>query len=150
MSCTDAEERKPELLLLDSDTLAKRAETVPVSGGLSYFVSHEGNLVVAASSDGEQGVVLYDVDNERQTKMDGALGLQEFVQRAGHGELWLVDDEALFRLDLLNGQVENVPSPFRPRHGNILPGRGVPPCSTMRTGTRSGTLTPRGARASEP
>ncbi len=112
------------LLLIDTATLAVDPEDVPIDGGITYFVSREGNQVVVAGNFGDQRLTLYDIDNQRQTQMAGpAIGLDEFVSRIGHDELWLVDQQALFRLDMRQGLFETVSTSFAPQHVNILPTR---------------------------
>lgn len=115
-----------ELLLIDALTLEKDSETVPIDGGLSFFVSHEGNIVVAAANDGGERLVLYDIDQRTQTQMSGpGVGLHEFVSRLGHDELWLLDDEALWRLDFETIELEPVTTDFGPIHINILRDRDL-------------------------
>lgn len=110
-----------DLLLIDAATLEKDAQGVPIDGGITYFVSHEGNYVVIASSWGDQRLVLFDVDRGEVTEMAGpAIGLNEFVSRLGHRELWLVDQQSLFRLDLEQGEFDMIPTSFAPEHINIL------------------------------
>jgi hypothetical protein len=124
VSYTGAESTDQSLLLIDADTLEKDVQDVPIDGGITYFVSHEGNYVVVASNWGDQRLVLFDVDNGKVTEMAGpGVGLDEFVSRLGHGEMWLVDQQALFRLDLNAGELETVETSFAPEHINILRGR---------------------------
>jgi DNA-binding beta-propeller fold protein YncE len=124
VSYTGAESVDQSLLLINADTLEKDVQDVPIDGGITYFVSHEGNYVVVASNWGDQRLALFDVDNGKVTEMVGpAVGLNEFVSRLGHGELWLVDQQALFRLDLNAGELETVNTSFAPEHINILRGR---------------------------
>lgn len=112
------------LLLINTETLAVDQEDVPINGGITYFISHDGAYVVVASSGGDQRLVLYDVEQDKQTQMAGpGIGLDQFVSRAGKGELWLVDQQALFRLDLFKGDFETVKTDFAPEHINILPKR---------------------------
>jgi hypothetical protein len=113
-----------KLLLVDAETLEVDEQEVSVDGGLSYFVSREGNFVVVASNWGGQQLSLYDVDNQKETKMAGkGIGLTEFVSRIGHDELWAIDSEALYRVDMAAAVVEDVSLPFSPSHINILPKR---------------------------
>ncbi|TKC95879.1 TolB family protein [Polyangium fumosum] len=113
-----------ELWLVDAATLDVDPEPVTIEGGLSYFVSRDGNFVVVASSDGDQRLVLYDVDQDKSTQMEGpSVGLTEFVSRVGHKEMWAVDDQSLFRLDLAAGEITEVKTTFTPEHVNILPTR---------------------------
>ncbi len=124
VSYTGAESVDQSLLLIDANTLEKDVQDVPIDGGITYFVSHEGNYVVVASNWGDQRLVLFDVDNGKVTEMAGpGVGLNEFVSRLGHGELWLVDQQALFRIDLNAGELETVPTSFAPEHINILRSR---------------------------
>jgi hypothetical protein len=110
------------LLLIDAATLAVDPVDVPIDGGITYFISHEGNYVVVASNFGGQELVLYDVDQDKTTQMAGpGVGLNEFVSRAGKGEMWLVDNQTLFRVDVVKGEIETIETDFRPEHVNILP-----------------------------
>ncbi|MRG90378.1 TolB family protein [Polyangium spumosum] len=113
-----------ELWLVDAATLEVDPEPVTLEGGISYFVSRDGNFVVVGSSNGDQRLVLYDVDQDRSTQMEGpGVGLDEFVSRVGRKEMWIVDDQSLFRLDLAAGEIEAIPTTFSPEHVNILPTR---------------------------
>jgi dipeptidyl aminopeptidase/acylaminoacyl peptidase len=123
----DGEQR---LLLIDALTLEPDPEPIDVAidGSISYFVSHEGNYVVVASSDGEQSLVLYDIDNKKETKMAGpGVGLTEFVSRSDPEELWVVQRDSyggdLYRVDLQGAEVEEISVPFSPEHIGILPKR---------------------------
>lgn len=112
------------LLLINTQSLAIDQEDVPIDGGITYFISHDGAYVVVGSNNGDQRLVLYDVEQDKQTQMAGpGIGLNQFVSRGGHGELWLVDQEALFKLDLFKGELETVKTDFAPLHINILPKR---------------------------
>lgn len=111
-----------ELLLIDMATLTPDPVTVPLEGGITYFVSHAGNYIVVASSSANQRLVLHDVDQNKTTQMDGpGIGLNEFVSRTAQNELWLVDSQALFRLDMVQATFESVPTSFIPAHINLLP-----------------------------
>lgn len=111
-----------ELLLIDMATLTPDAVSVPLQGGITYFVSHAGNYIVVASTNGAQRLVLHDVDQNKTTQMAGpGIGLNEFVSRTAKNELWLVDSQALFKLDMLQAQFETVPTTFAPTHINLLP-----------------------------
>ncbi len=112
------------LLLIDIETLEVDPQEVPIDGAVQFFVSHQGNFVVAASNLGDQRLTLVDVDEGGQTQMPGPeVGLWEIVSRTDAGELWLVDDQALYRLDLFEGRFDAVPTPFAPEHINLLPNR---------------------------
>ena len=117
-----ADSTDQQLLLIDADTLDVDPQDVPIDGGITYFVSREGNYVVVGSNWGGQRLVLYDVDSDQVTEMDGpGIGLNEFVSRLGHGELWLVDEQVLYKVDLNAGTLEGVPTAFAPEHINRLP-----------------------------
>jgi hypothetical protein len=110
---------QPELLLVDPETLDTTSLEIPFTGGPQYFVSREGHHVVVAASLGTEQLVLYDLDTQEMTELDGpAIGLHEFVSRLGHDELWLVDD-GLHRLDFLSATLETVPLDWTPAHINI-------------------------------
>jgi hypothetical protein len=110
-----------ELLLIDAKTLTVDPVTVPITGGLTYFISHEGNFVVVGSALGGQRLSLYDADNDKTTQMKApGVGLDQFVTRPGKGEMWIVDSQALFKLDLFKGELETVATDFLPDHINLL------------------------------
>jgi hypothetical protein len=110
----------PELLLVDAETLDTTALSIPWTGGPQYFVSRESNHLVVAAAIGNQKLVLYDLDTQEVTELDGPeIGLHEFVSRLGHDELWLVDD-GLHRLDFVTEEFETVPLDWTPAHINIL------------------------------
>ncbi|MDI3290275.1 hypothetical protein [Polyangium sp. 15x6] len=114
-----------ELWLIDAITLETEQEPVKISGGINYFISRDGNyVVVAPSATGTARLVLYDVDQDKSTQMDGPhLHLDEFVTRVGHKEMWLVEDESLYRIDLVEATATEVLTSFAPEHVNILPKR---------------------------
>lgn len=113
-----------KLLLVDVETLEVDEQDVSIEGGISYFVSREGNVVLAASNWGTQSLVMVDLDSGKETKMAGpAIGLTEFVSRIGQNELWAVDTGALFRVDVDEAVVEDVELPFSVGHVGIQPTR---------------------------
>lgn len=125
---TDTGEQR--LVLIDAETLEVDEEPldVVIDGSISYFVSHFGNYVVVASSNGGQGLVLYDIDNQKETRMAGPnVGLTEFVSRANPEELWAVESDGstgdLYRIDLQAAEVSEVSTKFEPEHIGILPKR---------------------------
>jgi hypothetical protein len=110
----------PELLLVDAETLDTTSLSIPWTSGPQYFVSRESNHLVVAAAIGNQKLVLYDLDAQEVTELDGPeIGLHEFVSRLGHDELWLVDD-GLHRLDFVTEAFETVPLDWTPAHINIL------------------------------
>lgn len=109
------------LLLIDVTTLEVDTQDVDISGGLSYFISRDGNFVVAASNYGDEKLVLYDVDNGKATQMGGpAAGLEEFVSRLGRNELWINDNSSLFKLDMSAGEFSQIDPGYSVAHLNIL------------------------------
>jgi len=113
-----------ELWLVDAATLNVDPEPVTLEGGISYFLSNDGNFVVIAGADGKQNLVLYDLDKDTSTQMAGpAMNLYEFVSRPAHKEMWIVNDKSLFQLDLAGAQLNTVPTTFAPEHINVLPKR---------------------------
>lgn len=110
------------LLLIDVATLEVDPQDVDISGGISYFISRDGNFVVVASNYGDEKLVLYDLDNDASTQMAGpAIGLTEFVSRKGKNELWLTDDSSLFKLDMNAGEFSQIDPGYSVDHINILP-----------------------------
>ncbi len=113
-----------ELWMVDAATLAVEPEPVTLEGPITYFLSRDGNYVVVAAYDGKQRLVLYDVDADKATQMAGpGVGLNEFVSRPSHKEIWIVDNQSLFQLDLVAGEFAAVPTKFAPVHINVLPKR---------------------------
>ena len=110
------------LLLIDVNTLEVDAQDVDISGGISYFISRDGNQVVVASNYGDESLVLYDIDQKGQTKMKGAsVGLGEFVSRREKNELYLTEDQMLYRIDMSAATLDEVPLSYGINHLNILP-----------------------------
>lgn len=121
---TKEEEIDQRLLLIDINTLEVDAQDVDISGGITYFISRDGNFVVVASNYADENLVLHDIDNKKSTTMQGpAIGLTEFVSRVGENELWLVDEAALLKLDMNKGELSEVSTGFSVGHLNILPKR---------------------------
>lgn len=119
---TDNDEVDQRLLLIDVASLQVDPQDVDISGGLSYFISRDGNFVIVASNFGEEKLVLYDIDNDKSTQMAGpAIGLEEFVSRKGKNELWLVDQSSLFKLDMNAGDFSQIEPGYGVQHINILP-----------------------------
>ncbi len=99
-----------QILTVDLMTLATEALELPLDGLPSFFVTREGSWVVVAAVGGGEQLVLYDLDAGTMTRVAGeGVGLNEFVSRPGHAELWLVDGAALHRLDLMSALLERVP-----------------------------------------
>lgn len=139
---TPDDEIDQRLLLIDVETLEVDPQDVDISGGISYFISRDGNFVVVASNYGDEKLVLYDIDNQKSTQMAGpGIGLTEFVSRKGENELWLVDESSLFKLDMNAGEFSQVDPGYGVQHINILPKHdwlvmsGVP-----RTGSEAASL----------
>lgn len=120
---TEEGEIDQRLLLIDVNTLELDPQDVDVSGGISYFISRDGNFVVVASSFGDEQLELYDLDTKESTKMQGpALGLNEFVSRKDQQELWILDDStSLYKLDMGKGEVAEIDTGYPVSHLNILP-----------------------------
>jgi hypothetical protein len=113
---------RSSLLLIDTDSLEVEELEVPFPGYPEYFVTKEGRVVVVASMLGDQELVLFDLDSGAMSEVGGpSLGLEEFVSREGHNELWMVDWGELHRLDLETASLEGISLDFAPEHINILP-----------------------------
>ena len=121
-----------QLKLINAETLAIDEEPVALTGGIQYFISHQNNYVVVASSNGGQSLVLYDVNAHKQTTMAGpGVGLTEFVTRQTPEQLWIVDAGTnpntstpygnLYVADFQSSTVTQVPTPFLAEHIGILP-----------------------------
>jgi hypothetical protein len=114
------------LLLIDTVTYEVEEAPIPFAGFPEYFVTREGRVVVVASMYGDEDLVLYDLDSGAMSELGGpSLGLEEFVSREGHEELWLIDQQELYRLDLALAELETIPLGFQPEHINILPSRDL-------------------------
>ena len=112
-----------DLLTIGRADLDVAVVPLPSIDGPSFFISHEGNLVLVTQAIIAGHTMLYDVDHQTITSVAGpAVGLDEFVSRAGHGELWLVQ-HGLYRLDMMTAAISSVLLSFEPAHINILPTR---------------------------
>ncbi len=131
------------LLLIDAASLAVTEVVLPLEGSLYYFVSHEGNQVVAVAAGVDtQDLVVHDLDSGTSVSLGGAgLSLNEFVTRPATDELWLVDalkreavdtsgetviqsdPNDLFVLDLGEPSLAQLGLDFEPAHLNIQPTR---------------------------
>ena len=110
------------LLLIDTATYELEELDIPFEGYPEYFVTREGRVVVMASMLGDQELVLFDLDSGAMSEVGGpSMGLQEFVSRGGHDELWLINQRELFRLDLEEASMETISLGFAAAHINILP-----------------------------
>lgn len=113
------------LVLIDTETYEETELEIPTTSLPNFFTTREGNFVVVASAIGEAELMLFDVDNQTQTQLEGPqITLREFVSRLGQHELWLVDG-GLFRLDFLAGHLAEVSLAWLPKHINILPIRDL-------------------------
>jgi hypothetical protein len=112
------------LVLIDAETLERDVESVPIDGGVSFFVSHQGAEIVVASNGGKQSLVLVDIDAGTTATMAGpGVGLEEFVSRESANELWLVDESSLYVADLDASRVDEVKLDVPAEHIGILPQR---------------------------
>jgi hypothetical protein len=110
------------LLLIDVNTLEVDPQDVDISGGISFFISRDGNQVVVASNYANQNLELYDIDNKKVTKMAGpATGLLEFVSRRSKNELWITQDENLYKLDMNKATIDEINPGYKVGHLNNLP-----------------------------
>lgn len=124
-----------QILTVDLMTLATETLELPLDGLPSFFVTREGSWVVVAAVGGNEQLVLYDLDAGTMTRVAGeSVGLHELVSRPGHAELWLVDDAALHRLDLMSALLERVTLSSRVARINVLPSR-----DQLVLGTRDGS-----------
>jgi hypothetical protein len=114
-----------ELLLVDAKTLVATKAPIPSGAAPSYYVTSEGNNVVIASNLGSTALVVYDVSNHTLEKVGAPpLGLNDFVERTGFDQLWLVDD-GLYDLDFAKGTLSSVALSFTPLNVDILPKRDL-------------------------
>ena len=108
------------LLMIDPDTLEEELMAEPSPGLIQFFVTRDGNFVLVGDFFGSNELTVVDVDNGITTSLGQALDLKEFTSRPGTGEVYLVD-EGLFRVDLFEATLEEVPLSFEPAHINRLP-----------------------------
>ncbi len=126
----DGQGSRPQVLLVDVETLDEEVLDLPYDSDFQYFVTSEGNfLVIAPSSILDDGsLILLDFDTGETKILPGpGVHLDEFVSRTGHGELWLIDNgpyptgwRGVFRVDLYAEVVEAVELEWAPEHINIL------------------------------
>lgn len=111
----------PRLLMVDAVDLAEELVELPGIDLPQFFVTRDGNFVVVASSLGGSQLVLFDASTGEQTELRGpGITLNEFVSRSPQGELWLVDLDELYRLDLFAAELSEVALDWSPAHINIL------------------------------
>lgn len=113
------EDTPSALLLIGTEDHQVLSE--PLALGLpSFFVSHAGNFVLVANAVGTAQLVLYDVDMQTQTTLEGPeVALTEFVARTEAAEIYSVDDGLLYKVDLENATAAPVSLSFSPSHVNI-------------------------------
>ena len=111
----------PQLALIDVEDLTVATIDLPTIQYPEYFVTRTGNLVVVADAWGSGRLVLADLDQGSASAMRGPdVNLTELVSRDDAAELWVADD-GLFRVDLLDGTVEQVGPGLSPVTVNVLP-----------------------------
>ncbi len=111
-----------ELYMIDVVTLQTDQVPVAVNGGLSFFVTWDGNYVVATSVGGDDKLVIYDPETGESTQVEGPhVGLREFVARPGAHQLWLADLGQLYKLHLEQATLTHIPLGSSVRSLNILP-----------------------------
>ncbi len=108
------------LLMIDPITIEERLLAEPSPGLIQFFVTRDGNFVLVGDFFGSNQLTLVDVDTGTTQKLGRALNLREFVSRPGTGELYLVDN-GLFKVDLFEATVREMPQDFTPKHINRLP-----------------------------
>ncbi len=123
----------PWLVIMDAATLVEQKAQVWLDDYVGYYASPTQPYVVignvATSALGAvavlaQRLVVYDLIRGNYQRMPGpGVTLDEFVAQPAGDELWLVDHEALFRLDLSVPTLDLVPTSFAPRNINRLPKR---------------------------
>lgn len=111
----------PQLLLIDTADLSSTAADIPSGQAPTYFVTREGNDVVVASNIGSASLVVYDITMHQFVAVGGPpIGLNDFVNRIGYDQLWLVD-QGLYCLNFATAVLQSVPLSWTPLNINILP-----------------------------
>ncbi|MBI1945061.1 MAG: hypothetical protein HYS27_05160 [Deltaproteobacteria bacterium] len=114
-------ETTPQLALIDVEDLTVATIDLPTIEAPEYFVTRTGNLVVVADAWGSGRLVLADLDQGTASSLRGPdVNLTELVSLDDAGELWIADD-GLFRVDLVEGLVEQVGPGLSPVTINVLP-----------------------------
>jgi hypothetical protein len=110
------------LHMIDPVTLETELVPVPIEGGLSFFVTWDGNFVVCTSVFSSGRLVIYEPDTGESVQVDGPwVALTDFVTRPGAHQLWVASQHLLHRLRLDDAVLEVVTVPFDVLHVNILP-----------------------------
>lgn len=118
-----AAETTPQLALIDVEDLTVATIDLPTIDMPEYFVSRAGNLVVVADAWAGGQLVLADLDQGSATALRGPdVALRELVAMPDSAEIWVADD-GLFRVDLLEGVVEQESPGLTPVAINVLPSR---------------------------
>lgn len=111
----------PQLALIDVEDLTVATIDLPTVDMPEYFVTRAGNLVVVADAWSGGQLVLADLDTGTANALRGPnVQLRELVSMSDAAELWVADD-GLFRVDLLEGIVEQEGPGLTPVTINVLP-----------------------------
>lgn len=114
-------ETTPQLALIDVEDLTVATIDLPTVELPEYFVTRTGNLVVVADAWSGGQLVLADLDQGTAAPLRGPdVRLRELVALPDAAEVWVADD-GLFRVDLLDGLVEQVAPGLTPVVINLLP-----------------------------
>jgi len=118
--------RDGQLQLFDMKKLERKpGEPISFQPEIGFFRHPEHDLLLMGNVSGQaQRLRVLDLTSGETTRLGPpGVALSEFVSATGPGELWLVDHEALFRVDLEKPSLELVVTEFAPRHINWLPTR---------------------------
>lgn len=120
--------KNARILLIDRETLSETELDMPFEAGPQFFITKEGNVILVTSVS-YAGFVLYDLDTKKTTELlTEDANLSEFTSRVGHGEIWLVPESPISRVDMIDLEkmvLEEVKLDFIPRHINYLPNQDL-------------------------
>ncbi len=114
----------PGLVLIETSTLRETTNPISMDVSIGYYTRAAPPVIVIGNGLGlgiTQRMLVYDLAANHATRLPGpGVAMREFAERASEHELWLVDHEALFRLDVALPSLELVATSFAPRHINRL------------------------------
>jgi len=100
--------------LVDVVSLEVRTVDLPMEGMVEFVMGYGGNQLLVADVFGNDELVIYDLDLDESIVLPVVASLEQFAQR--QDQVWMVDEERLFEVDLGEGVIEEIDLGWSPRH----------------------------------